>query len=232
MQYSPPNPTHEHKKAMLATKGAVELQYMSQSGAKSSTLPSSEVALSTSQLSHSNSSDVSANSNSSYVSATTSIGTKEEIGISRRKSANWADVNYESLRIATDNFNPSLEIGDGGSARVFKTNVKGCPCAIKLIGREYERSFASEVNTLTQIRHDNICCLYASAMNGPQLCLVLELMDIALDKRLVLEPVLSVNQRVWIALGICRGLAYLHSLSPALIHRDMKCQNGNTTFRN
>jgi hypothetical protein len=203
---------------MLATKGAVELQYMSQSGAKASTLLSSEVPLSTSQLSHSNSSDV---------SATTSIGTKENIGISRRKSANWTDVNYETLQHATDNFDPSLEIGDGGSARVFKADVNGIPCAIKLISSGRLEQGESEVNTLTQIRHENICCLYASAMNGPQLCLVLELMDIALDKRLVLEPVLSVNQRVWIALGICRGLAYLHSLSPALIHRDIKSQNGN-----
>jgi serine/threonine protein kinase len=182
---------------------------------------SSSAKGSTCQLSHSNSSDV---------AATTSIGTRESIGTIRRRSANWTDVNYATLQHATENFNPSLEIGDGGSARVFKAYVKGVPCAIKLISRAYERNFAREVNTLTQIRHDNICCLYASTMNGPQLCLVLELMDIALDKRLVLEPKLSVNQRVWIALGICRGLAYLHSLSPALVHRDIKSQNGNANF--
>lgn len=66
-----------------------------------------------------------------------------------------------------------------------------------------------------------------------QRCLVLELcpggaLSSRLSNELKVEPVslsLSRLQRLQIALGIARGLVYLHSLSPPMVHRDVKSGN-------
>jgi serine/threonine protein kinase len=50
-------------------------------------------------------------------------------------------------------------------------------------------------------------------------------MDNSLDGRLVEKPPLGSKQCVLIARNICSSLAYLHSLSPQVIHRDVKSQN-------
>jgi serine/threonine protein kinase len=51
---------------------------------------------------------------------------------------------------------------------------------------------------------------------------VLELMGTSLDARLNEKPALTFEQKTWIALSVCRGLAHLHSRKPAMIHRDIK----------
>jgi serine/threonine protein kinase len=88
-----------------------------------------------------------------------------------------------------------------------------------------KKQFGSEVELLTRVRHAHLCTMYACSVNGPQQCLLLELMSTALDDRLVAHPSLTWQQRVTIALHLCRSLVYLHSLSPPMIHRDVKCQN-------
>ena len=64
--------------------------------------------------------------------------------------------------------------------------------------------------------------------NGKHRCLVLEYMDAgALDKRLgnTKLPTLQWRQRARIILHVARGLAYMHSLNPPVVHRDIKCGN-------
>jgi hypothetical protein len=137
-----------------------------------------------------------------------------------------SEVDFDVLKHATNGFEESQEIGDGGSCTVYRATVDGIPCAIKVLaagaaGWEAEQ-FAAEVNLLRRVHHPNLCRLYASSTNGPSKCLVLELMEGgALDNRLVAQPRLGWQQRVSIALDTCRGIVYLHSLSPPMIHRDV-----------
>jgi serine/threonine protein kinase len=79
-----------------------------------------------------------------------------------------------------------------------------------------------EVELLSRIQHKNLCRLYACSTDGPQKCLLLELMDDALDSRLMALPSLGWEQRVWIALSATRALSHLHTRSPPVIHRDIK----------
>jgi hypothetical protein len=144
----------------------------------------------------------------------------------RAWSTDRSEVDFDMLKHATNGFEASQEIGDGGSCTVYRATVDGIPCAIKVLavdaaGWEAEQ-FAAEVNLLRRVHHPNLCRLYASSTNGPSKCLVLELMEGgALDNRLVAQPRLGWQQRVSIALDTCRGLVYLHSLSPPMIHRDV-----------
>jgi hypothetical protein len=150
-------------------------------------------------------------------------------------STGRSEVAFDELKQATSGFNQSLEVGDGGSCRVYRATVDGIPCAIKVLAKDAtchraggEAVYTAEVDLLLLrcARHQNLCRLYASSTDGPRKCLVLELMEGgALDKRLIAQPLLGWQQRVSIALDTCRGLDYLHSLSPPMIHRDIKSQN-------
>ena len=137
------------------------------------------------------------------------------------------DVDFEILRKATRGFEAALQIGDGGSCTVFKAKIHGFDCAIKVLSREADgwdaEQFHTEVALLSRVQHRNICRLFACSTNGPQQCLVLELMDVSLDRRLVTAPQLGWEQRLLIALHICRSLVHLHSLSPPMIHRGSLC---------
>jgi hypothetical protein len=114
-------------------------------------------------------------------------------------------VDYSDLQTATNNFEDSHKIGVGGSCAVYRGHLFGVPCAIKLLDQAAseweEKQFTAEIDVLTRIKHENICQLYACSTNGPHRCVVLELMDIALDNRLLAEPALGWEQRVWIVVS-------------------------------
>jgi hypothetical protein len=142
-------------------------------------------------------------------------------------------VQYADLQAATRNFGDSHKIGDGGSCVVYKAELYGVPCAIKLLSQDAsaweEKQFAAEINVLTRVKHENICQLYACSTDGPSRCLVLELMGTSLEDRVCNDPSIGWEQRAYILVCICRGLVHLHSESPPLIHRDMKSDNGKHT---
>ena len=77
-------------------------------------------------------------------------------------------------------------------------------------------------------RHPHINRLLAASFDGPWRCLVLEYMDAgALDDRLMNTdlPVLQWQDRARILLHVARGLVYMHSLDPPVIHRGVKSSN-------
>ena len=99
---------------------------------------------------------------------------------------------------------------------------------------------------LCTVSHDNICRLFAFSTDGPSRCLVLELCTGgALDTRLACKPApsdgsgsgsgngsgsgapqpLQWAERLHIATGIASALVHLHTLSPPMLHRDLKTAN-------
>ena len=118
---------------------------------------------------------------------------------------------------------------DGGSWGEWHAKRLPTACAnmhCLRFGVADDRQFRAEIDTLTDIRHPNINKLLAVSFNGPNRCLILELMNGgALDARLFEQPVLQWHERVRILLGMARGLTYMHAQKPPVIHRDVKCAN-------
>ena len=93
--------------------------------------------------------------------------------------------------------------------------------------RKDDKQIEAEIQLLARARHQHINGLLAVSFNGPWRCLVLELMNGgALDDRLM-DPTkpLQWQDRAHILLHVARGLVYMHSLDPPVIHRDVKTGN-------
>jgi len=86
-----------------------------------------------------------------------------------------------------------------------------------------------ECEVMDSLRYENIGRLYGYIVNKSMTCLVMELAhrgslyDVLHNFEKF--PSLAWRQRLDIGLGIIRGLFYLHTLVPPIIHRDLKSLN-------
>eukprot|EP00158_Paraphelidium_tribonemae_P004714 Partr_v1_DN26926_c0_g1_i1_m7152 putative WNK lysine deficient protein kinase len=87
----------------------------------------------------------------------------------------------------------------------------------------------SEVQILQQVRHENIINLYHSWVANNQVYFITELMTSGTLKSYVRKMSSKNSLKPKVLKNWCRqilkGLHYLHSCDPAIIHRDLKCEN-------
>ncbi|XWS30748.1 hypothetical protein CRYUN_Cryun23aG0015700 [Craigia yunnanensis] len=140
---------------------------------------------------------------------------------------------YEELEEATENFNPSKELGEGGFGVVYYGVLKdGRVVAVK---RLYESNFKrvdqymNEIAILTRIRHKNLVTLYGcTSRRSRELLLVYEYISNGtvadhLHGKLSNSGLLTWPVRLSIAVEAANALAYLHATD--IIHRDVKTNN-------
>ncbi|ETV99798.1 TKL/DRK protein kinase, variant 1 [Aphanomyces invadans] len=141
------------------------------------------------------------------------------------------------LRMAAINFKElKLQkiIGQGAFGEVIKGTYHGTPVVVKRMVRqkidpENIRMFADEIQLMMNLRHPNIVQFIGASWNSySNICFVTEFLDrgdlysVLKNPRVQLswkQPLLSM------AIDISRGMAYLHSMDPPIIHRDLKSMN-------
>ncbi|KAJ0692883.1 putative protein kinase RLK-Pelle-WAK-LRK10L-1 family [Helianthus annuus] len=128
---------------------------------------------------------------------------------------------YKELKDATQNFNPSHELGDGGKLKDGREVA-----AKKLHEHKYNRvqQFRNEVEILTKLRHPNLVVLYGCR----ELLLVYEYVpngNVAdhLHGEQENPYLLTWPIRMNIAIETASALVYLHTSE--IIHRDVKTTN-------
>uniref|UniRef100_A0A7N0TTI8 Protein kinase domain-containing protein n=1 Tax=Kalanchoe fedtschenkoi TaxID=63787 RepID=A0A7N0TTI8_KALFE len=146
-------------------------------------------------------------------------------------------IAYEDLKEATNNFEATSVLGEGGFGRVFKGVLSdGTAVAIKRLttgGQQGDKEFLVEVEMLSRLHHRNLVKLvgYYSNKDSSQNLLCYELvqngsLEAWLHGPLGVNCPLDWDTRMKIALDAARGLAYLHEDSqPCVIHRDFKASN-------
>ncbi|KAI9918349.1 hypothetical protein PsorP6_011875 [Peronosclerospora sorghi] len=143
-----------------------------------------------------------------------------------------------SSRIPRDHVVVENLIGRGGYGEVYRGTYEGRAVAVKMLFPETRKStrhvteFLTEVKMMSVLDHPRVVAfLGVSWHNLMDLCVVTEYMaggDLRawlsdrVDKQL---PVGFDAPKVTIATHVAHALAYLHSLSPAVIHRDLKSRN-------
>lgn len=99
-----------------------------------------------------------------------------QISISINKSS--LNFKYETLEKATDYFNASRKIGQGGAGSVYKgTLPNGKVVAVKRLvynTRQWVDEFFNEVNLISGIEHKNLVKLLGCSIEGPESLLVYE----------------------------------------------------------
>ena len=135
------------------------------------------------------------------------------------------------------------ELGRGAYGCVEEVQVYGATCAGKriyetLINPQNEgadhtlQKYGEECRLLSSLNHPNIvqflgiCFLKAQSGYSPSLpVLVMERLDRSLDDLLENTPNIPLAQKCSILQDVAKGLDYLHSRSPAVIHRDLTARN-------
>ncbi|GAV84545.1 Pkinase domain-containing protein/WAK_assoc domain-containing protein [Cephalotus follicularis] len=140
---------------------------------------------------------------------------------------------YSELELATNNFDPNNELGDGGFGTVYYGELQdGRAIAVKrLFENNYKRveQFDNEVEILTRLRHPNLVLLYGcTSRTSRELLLVYEYISNGtvadhLHGELSKPGSLSWPIRMKIAVETASALAYLHASD--IIHRDVKTNN-------
>ncbi|GAA0167529.1 transmembrane signal receptor [Lithospermum erythrorhizon] len=140
--------------------------------------------------------------------------------------------NYNDLQAATNYFDSSRELGDGGFGTVYHGTLSdGRVVAVKrLYENNFKRveQFMNEVEILARLRHQNLVQLFGcTSKRSPDLLLVYEYIPNGtvadhLHGR-ANSGLLSWPVRLKIAVETADALSYLHSSE--IIHRDVKTTN-------
>ncbi|XP_020092601.1 U-box domain-containing protein 33-like isoform X2 [Ananas comosus] len=156
---------------------------------------------------------------------------KEETVSSALARAAFSEFTYSELEEATNNFDTSLLIGEGGYGKVYRGFLRHTVVAIKMLnpqGIQGEVEFHQEVEILSRVRHPNLVTLIGAC---PEVrALVYEFLpNRSLEYRLTLKDptqALTWQVRMRIAGEICSALIFLHSTKPqCIVHGDLKPDN-------
>ncbi|KAJ0008270.1 hypothetical protein Pint_30677 [Pistacia integerrima] len=140
---------------------------------------------------------------------------------------------FEEMALATNNFNTSTQVGEGGYGKVYKGILAdGTVVAIKRAQEgslQGEKEFLTEISFLSRLHHRNLVSLVGYCDEEGEQMLVYEFMSNGtLRDQLsakAKEP-LGFVSRLSIALGSSRGILYLHTeADPPVFHRDIKASN-------
>ncbi|CAN6293295.1 unnamed protein product [Urochloa humidicola] len=155
-----------------------------------------------------------------------------------------AGFSFSDIVKATEHFSEAYCIGTGGFGSVYRAELPGGhSLAVKRLdassdatgvggGGVTEKSFESEVQALTQVRHRNIVRLHGFCAAGGRMYLAYELVERG-SLRKVLYGGRSSDcerfgwaERVRAVGGVAHALAYLHhDCSPPVVHRDVTAGN-------
>eukprot|EP00002_Diphylleia_rotans_P034042 TRINITY_DN7285_c0_g1_i5.p1 TRINITY_DN7285_c0_g1~~TRINITY_DN7285_c0_g1_i5.p1 ORF type:complete len:2384 (+),score=458.96 TRINITY_DN7285_c0_g1_i5:132-7283(+) len=123
-------------------------------------------------------------------------------------------------------------LGEGTFGQVFRGEWRETMVAIKKlkdlqVDSKSLQAFKQEVSVMVELRHPNIVLFMGACFEKGYLCLVSELMekgslfDVIHDQG---QP-LPLQMRLQFMLDIVKGMNYLHSSNPPILHRDLKSPN-------
>ncbi|KAM5586354.1 hypothetical protein ABKV19_005326 [Rosa sericea] len=139
------------------------------------------------------------------------------------------------IKTATNNFDISNKIGEGGFGPVYKGLLSDdTAIAVKKLSaksKQGNREFVNEIGMISALQHPYLVKLYGCCIEGNDLLLVYEYLENYSVARALFGPKASQVKMDWptrhkMCVGIAKGLAYLHEESRLkIVHRDIKATN-------
>eukprot|EP00002_Diphylleia_rotans_P006650 TRINITY_DN1600_c0_g1_i3.p1 TRINITY_DN1600_c0_g1~~TRINITY_DN1600_c0_g1_i3.p1 ORF type:complete len:2451 (+),score=487.30 TRINITY_DN1600_c0_g1_i3:50-7402(+) len=137
----------------------------------------------------------------------------------------YLKVNYSELR-----FFESL--GSGGFGEVFRGEWRGTEVAIKSLFNHEKKTnisedFEKEMEIMVQLRHPNIVLYMGACIQPPHFCIISELMNRGSLYDILHNSEITLDERTKISflLQAAKGMQFLHSHEPPILHCDLKSPN-------
>ncbi|XP_074578072.1 putative serine/threonine-protein kinase SIS8 [Curcuma longa] len=135
------------------------------------------------------------------------------------------EIPWEDLQIGE-------RIGLGSYGEVYRADWNGTEVAVKkfldqdLYGDALEQ-FRYEVKIMSRLRHPNVVLFMGAVTRPPNLSILTELLPRGSLYRLLHRPntQLDEKRRLKMALDVAKGMNYLHTSHPTIVHRDLKSPN-------
>ncbi|XP_023634637.1 cysteine-rich receptor-like protein kinase 15 isoform X4 [Capsella rubella] len=143
-------------------------------------------------------------------------------------------LDYRTIRAATNDYSDRNKIGEGGFGEVYKGILtNGTEVAVKRLSktsRQGETEFKNEVVVVAKLQHRNLVRLLGFSLEREERILVYEYVPNKSLDYFLFDPTkqgqLDWARRYKIIGGIARGILYLHQDSRlTIIHRDLKASN-------
>lgn len=141
-----------------------------------------------------------------------------------RSAPAWANVSFGEIDLGE-------RIGGGGVGIIYRGFWKNQPVALKTlfdtrISADLKKEYMDELLVMSRVKHSNIVRFLGACMTPPNLCFIMELCETSLFHILHVDRIrMSTHEMYGAAIDVASAMEYLHSLSPAIIHRDLKSHN-------
>uniref|UniRef100_A0A7N0ZVU1 Uncharacterized protein n=1 Tax=Kalanchoe fedtschenkoi TaxID=63787 RepID=A0A7N0ZVU1_KALFE len=159
---------------------------------------------------------------------------KEKLESADEIGADALQLDFSTVKAATNNFSNDKKLGQGGFGSVYKGKLTGGQeIAVKRLAAgsgQGDLEFKNEVVLVAKLQHRNLVRLLGFCLEGQERLLIYEFVANASLDKFLFDPVkrlyLDWEQRYKIIGGVARGLLYLHEDSRLrIIHRDLKASN-------
>ncbi|KAL4019700.1 hypothetical protein IC575_018456 [Cucumis melo] len=149
-------------------------------------------------------------------------------------SVETIQFDFETIKIATNDFSSENKLGQGGFGAVYKGKLpNGQRIAVKRLANNSQQGdveFKNEVLLVVKLQHRNLVRLLGFCLQKTERLLIYEFVPNASLDQFIFDftkrTLLDWERRFKIINGTARGLLYLHEDSRLrIIHRDLKASN-------
>eukprot|EP00268_Persea_americana_P004618 TRINITY_DN1148_c0_g2_i4.p1 TRINITY_DN1148_c0_g2~~TRINITY_DN1148_c0_g2_i4.p1 ORF type:complete len:998 (+),score=218.27 TRINITY_DN1148_c0_g2_i4:146-3139(+) len=138
--------------------------------------------------------------------------------------AEW-EIPWENLHIGE-------RIGLGSCGEVYRADWHGTEVAVKkFLDQDFSgdalEQFRSEIKIMLRLRHPNVVLFMGAVTHPPNLSILTEFLPRGSLYRLLHRPNIQLDEkrRLRMALDVAKGMNYLHTSHPTIVHRDLKSSN-------
>ncbi|KAL9251971.1 Serine/threonine-protein kinase EDR1-like protein [Drosera capensis] len=147
-----------------------------------------------------------------------------EISPMLREIADW-EIHWEDLRIGD-------RIGIGSHGEVYHADWNGTEVAVKKflfqnLSEDVLIQFRSEAELMIRLNHPNVVLFKGAVNRPPNLSILTEFLPRGSLYKLLHRSSVQIdeNMRMKMALDVAKGMNYLHTSHPTIVHRDLKSPN-------
>ncbi|KAK4422227.1 putative serine/threonine-protein kinase SIS8 [Sesamum alatum] len=136
-----------------------------------------------------------------------------------------AEILWEDLQIGE-------RIGIGSYGEVYRGEWNGTEVAVKKfmnqdISGDALTQFKCEIEIMLRLRHPNVVLFMGAVTRPPNMSILTEFLPRGSLYKLLHRPNIQIDEkrRIKMALDVAKGMNYLHTSHPIIVHRDLKTPN-------